>query len=106
MFIKSNLEGFTEKFQGVFLKSLIHGKLTHMTKVILKKGSFIPSHDHPHEQTGILLTGRVNLNLNGDTFIAIPGDHWSIPGSVEHSAQALEDSELIEVFSPIREDYL
>ncbi|HKZ43557.1 MAG TPA: cupin domain-containing protein [Anaerolineales bacterium] len=106
MFKKSNPEGFHEITKGVFIKSLIHGKITHMTRVNFIKGAQIPNHDHPHEQTGILLSGRINLVINGINNEASPGDHWSIPGSTLHSANAIEDSELIEVFSPIREDYL
>jgi quercetin dioxygenase-like cupin family protein len=77
-----------------------------MTKVILHKGAVIPSHDHTHEQTGYIIAGRIELTINGDKFRANPGDHWCILGSIPHSAIAIEESELIEVFSPIRRDYL
>ena len=106
MFKKYNLDGYKELLPGVGIKSLVHGKKTHMTRVILTEGSVIPNHDHIHEQTGILLSGRIILQINDDTFEVEPGDHWCIPGSTPHSAQAIERSEIIEVFSPIRNDYL
>jgi len=44
--------------------------------------------------------------MEGKTFDAEPGDSWSIPGDVPHSANVIEDSVIVEVFSPVREEYL
>jgi len=59
-----------------------------------------------HEQTGTLISGRLRFNVDGEIFDAELGDSWCLPGGVEHAAEALEDSVVIEVFSPVREDYL
>jgi quercetin dioxygenase-like cupin family protein len=53
-----------------------------------------------------LIKGKVALTIGAETFTAAPGDTWCIPGDTEHSAAILEDSVAIEVFSPVREDYL
>ena len=73
---------------------------------IFEEGAELPKHSHPHEQTGILISGRLRFNVDGEIFDADPGDSWCLPGGIEHSAEALEDSAIIEVFSPVREDFL
>lgn len=77
-----------------------------MTEFRLRKGSVLPRHAHPHEQTGYLVQGHLRLRIGTETFEVRPGDSWCIPGGVEHGAQILEDSVAVEVFSPVREDYL
>jgi len=52
---------------------------------------------------------RINglrFDIEGERFEAVPGTAWNIAGGVEHGAEALEESIVIEVFSPVREDYL
>ena len=61
---------------------------------------------HPHEQTGYLVRGRLRLSIGTEQYEATAGDSWCIAGGVEHAADILEDSVAIEVFSPVREDYM
>jgi quercetin dioxygenase-like cupin family protein len=77
-----------------------------MTEVRLEKGAVIPPHRHPHEQTGYLISGHMDFLVDGVHHVANPGDCWSIAGEVEHGATALEESVVVEVFSPVRQDYL
>ena len=77
-----------------------------MARFKLKNGSAIPAHDHPHEQVGLLISGRIVLTIDGTEHDVAPGDSWCIEGGVSHAARAMEDSEVVEVFSPVREDYL
>jgi quercetin dioxygenase-like cupin family protein len=53
-----------------------------------------------------MISGKLRWNVDGETMETVAGDSWCLPGGLEHSAEALEDSILIEVFSPVREDYL
>ena len=66
----------------------------------------LPAHAHPYEQTGYLVKGRIRLKIGGAEFDAREGDSWSIPTNVEHGAEIVEDAVAVEVFSPVREDYL
>jgi len=77
-----------------------------MTEFLLKKGNRLPRHSHLHEQTGYLVKGRIRLSIELEENDVRPGDSWCIPSGVEHGAEILEDSVAIEVFSPVREDYL
>lgn len=106
MFYKKSDSGFKAPSEGVQLKSLVRGEKTQLCEFRLKKGSRIPRHSHPHEQTGYLVSGRTDFIIGDKRFDAGPGDSWCVEGDVEHSAEVLEDTVIVEVFSPIREEYL
>ncbi len=106
MFMKQDLSGYRTPLPGIDQKTLVHGDKTLMTEFRLKKDSLLPRHSHPHEQTGYLVSGHLRLYIGGEPHDVCPGDSWCIPGGMEHNADALEDSVAIEVFSPVREDYL
>ncbi len=106
LFNKKSDTGYRTALTGVIFKTLAFGKSTHLTEFHLAKGSIIPAHRHPHEQTGYLVSGRLTFDIAGEVFEAGPGDGWSIPGGVDHGVKVHEDSVVVEVFSPVREDYL
>ncbi len=106
MFTKQNREGYISAIEGIEQKTLVYGKKTLMVEFLLKKGSLLPLHSHPHEQTGYLVKGNIILTIGGEKYDVKPGDSWTIPGGVEHKADIIEDSVAVEVFSPVREDYL
>lgn len=106
MFSKKSPHDYREVLDGIELKTLAYGTRTLTTEFRLKKGCLLPDHAHPHEQTGYLVSGRMNLRIGSDVFEVTPGDAWCIPGDVSHGADILEDSVAVEVFSPVREDYL
>ena len=106
MFEKHSESGYHLALMGVEQKTLVYGEKTLMTEFLLKKGSNLPRHTHPHEQTGYLVKGKIRLLIGAEEFEAQPGDSWCIPSGVEHGAEVIEDSVAIEVFSPVREDYL
>jgi quercetin dioxygenase-like cupin family protein len=77
-----------------------------MTEFLLERARTLPMHSHPYEQTGYLVKGHIRLTVGGQQHDVTPGDSWCVPSGVEHGAQIVEDSVAIEVFSPVREDYL
>jgi quercetin dioxygenase-like cupin family protein len=106
MFYKKENSYYRQPLKGVRFKSLAHGEKTHLTEFRLDKGSDIPMHTHPHEQTGYLISGKMKFTIADEVFMAEAGDGWNIPGDVEHGVEVLESAVVIEVFSPAREDYL
>ncbi|HEY5912631.1 MAG TPA: cupin domain-containing protein [Verrucomicrobiae bacterium] len=106
MFEKRSENGYRPALDGIERKTLVHGQRTLMTEFRLRQGSALPRHSHPNEQTGYLVQGRVRLSIGAEVFEARVGDSWCIPGGVEHGADILEDAVAIEVFAPVREDYL
>jgi len=106
MFRKKDEGQKRQLLEGVHLKTLVHGEKTLMGEFSLAKGAEIPPHAHPHEQTGILISGKVRFKIGDELFEAEAGDSWCIPGGIEHAVEVLEGSVVLEVFSPVREDYL
>lgn len=106
MFAKYSPDNFLTPIDGIEMKTFVYGKNSLLTRFHLKKGSDLPRHSHPQEQTGFLVSGKMRLIIGEQEFVAEAGDTWSIGGDIEHQAHILEDSVAIEVFSPVREDYL
>jgi quercetin dioxygenase-like cupin family protein len=105
-FAKSSENGYIPVSPGIVRKTLVSGARTLMTEFRLKKGAELPAHSHPHEQTGYLVSGRMVLTIGNEVNEMREGDSWVIPGNVTHRAEVLADSLAVEIFSPVREDYL
>ena len=106
MFVKDAAKALMPVVSGVQRKTLAVGEHSLMTKFVLEAGSELPSHKHPHEQVGFLVSGRLVLTIGGESCEMEPGDSWAVPGDVEHWAKVIERAEAIEVFYPVRQDYL
>lgn len=107
MFAQKDEKGFRTALEGVRFKTLVYGEKTLMAEFHLDAGATVPMHTHPHEQTGYLVSGRMKFLLDtGETLEVESGASWCIAGNVEHGAEVLQDSLVIEVFSPVREEYL
>jgi quercetin dioxygenase-like cupin family protein len=106
MFTPHSENGYTQPLPGITQKTLAFGDKTLMVEIILAKGSALPLHAHPHEQTGYLVKGHMRLSIGGEEFDARAGDAWTIPSNVQHGARIIEDSVAVEVFSPTRTEYL
>lgn len=66
-----------------------------------------PLHSHPHEQISYVIKGRFEFNLDGDVTIIEPGaEAVVVPSNALHSGKALTDCALVDVFHPVREDYI
>ncbi|HUU74604.1 MAG TPA: cupin domain-containing protein [Methanoregulaceae archaeon] len=77
-----------------------------MTEFILERNANLPQHSHPHEQTGYLVKGHITLTIGDEDFDVLPGDSWNIPCNTRHLAKIHENSIAIEIFYPVRKDYL
>jgi quercetin dioxygenase-like cupin family protein len=106
MFSVADPHGYRQALPGVRMKTLVHGEKTLFAEFRLAANAVLPRHAHPHEQTGYLVSGALTLTIGSETFAVRPGDAWCIPGGVEHNAVAASDCVAIEVFAPVRDDYL
>jgi quercetin dioxygenase-like cupin family protein len=71
----------------------------------MQKGWVGARHRHPHEQLVYIVSGHLSFQHPGGVFDAKAGDSFLVPGNVEHQASAVEDSEVLDIFTPYREDY-
>lgn len=96
----------TEKVTDMLSRKLISGEKVMLAQVFLKKGCIVAGHTHESEQMTYILSGSMKLRLPDREVILNEGDVLHIPSMVQHSAVALEDTLDLDVFSPIREDWL
>ena len=87
-------------------RRMIVGKKQMLVHWEFKKGALAARHSHPHEQVVMVVSGRLRLAVGDDESVVTPGDIVVIPPDVPHEAEALEDSVVIDIFSPPREDFL
>jgi len=102
-------EAKQKTFKGVLLDVLAIGEKSMVTKMNYVKGNFASTHQHPHEQCGYVISGQYNLKIEApenQDVILNPGDSYAIPGNIPHSFEVIEGGEVIDVFTPHREDYL
>jgi quercetin dioxygenase-like cupin family protein len=104
-FVPAGLGSHHDIFPGVSLKSTSGHQLM-FSVVDLAEDSIVPAHSHPHEQMGIMISGRLEFTIGGVTRIVGPGDIWRIPGGVSHNVRAIGGPAVaLDVFHPIRDDY-
>lgn len=95
-----------EMFPGVVRRTLNSGERTTLCEITLDAGAVVPSHTHPHEQIGYVALGRVRFAIAGETRELSAGDSYLVPSGQPHEVTALERSVCIDIFSPVREEYL
>jgi quercetin dioxygenase-like cupin family protein len=106
MLEKSSSDGYSQVLDGIRQKTLVHGDKTLMVEFRLRQNAALPLHSHPHEQTGYLVAGHIRLTIGEVVHDVRPGDSWCISGGTLHGAESVAESVAVEVFSPVRQDYL
>ena len=103
-FINLDALAFKKPVEGVKIRVVPGDKMT-LVFFYLAPGAEIPEHAHPHEQIGTVLKGSIELSIGADKRIVKPGQAYVIPSDVLHKGKNLDaPAEIIEVFSPPRED--
>jgi quercetin dioxygenase-like cupin family protein len=82
-----------------------HGDSLTMGVVEIEAGSDLPEHSHIHEQITYILEGELDMVIGGKAVALKPGMFYIIPSNTVHGAKAITACKVIDVFSPVREDY-
>jgi quercetin dioxygenase-like cupin family protein len=77
-----------------------------ITKMLYKPGDRVPLHSHPNEQSGYVLHGKYEIVFSDYDQEIVPGDSYSMPGNVPHSLEIVGAGEVLDLFTPTREDFL
>lgn len=106
----------TCSFQGVSFDRLATDERVMVTKMRFAASDDVPFHEHPQAQAGYVVSGRYRLRTRGTDAAGVPGgdvdaelepgDSYVIPGGVEHAITVIEAGEVIDVFTPAREEFL
>ena len=92
--------------EGVYRKTLTYNNNCMLCVFILEKDAVIPLHNHEAHQIGYVTYGKVKfITETRGNFIAKKGDSYVFDSWEKHGAEIIESAEIVEVFSPAREEY-
>ena len=95
-----------EVMSDVISRRIITGDKAMVAQVFLAKGAVVPEHHHESEQITYIMEGALKFELEGREVVVAKGQVLRIPSNVPHRADALEDTLDLDIFSPIRVDWL
>jgi len=96
----------TEVMNAKIWRKVISGERAMVAQVFIAKGAVVPAHQHESEQLTYILEGALEFDLEGRRVVVRKGEVLHIPSNVPHRAVALEDTLDLDIFSPIRMDWL
>ncbi len=106
MFVHSEDVMPTACGEGVTRKILGTGGSLMMVEVSFREGGVGTPHRHVHEQVSYIASGSFRFMLEGEEQVVRAGDSIYIPSNALHGTVALEDAKIVDIFTPIREDFL
>ena len=95
-----------EVMSDMISRKIVTGDKAMVAQVFLKKDAVVPEHHHESEQITYILEGALKFEIEGKEVVVRKGEVLSIPSNVPHRAVALEDTVDLDIFSPIRTDWL
>ena len=87
-------------------RKVIHTEAMTIARLNIAKGAIVPAHQHVHEQCAMVEQGAMKFNLNGQEIMVKAGQALAIPSGVPHGVEALEDSVVVDLFTPRRQDWI
>lgn len=110
MIIKTLIDDSTIEWQesgdGIKRKVMAYDDKMMVVKVAFETGGVGALHHHTHTQASYISKGKFEIVIGKDKMVLSEGDVYFVPSNIIHGAVCLEEGELIDVFSPIREDFL
>jgi quercetin dioxygenase-like cupin family protein len=95
-----------EKVTEMISRKIVSGEREMLAQIYLKRGALVPIHAHDSEQMTYVLQGSLRFLVDGEEIIVREGEVLHIPSRLPHQAEALEDTLELDVFSPVRTEWL
>jgi quercetin dioxygenase-like cupin family protein len=95
-----------EQMNPLLSRQAIHGQNITVARIKLAKSALVPLHSHPNEQITMLERGALRFVVSGVETIVRAGEVLAIPPHAPHMVEALEDSLAVDLFAPVREDWI
>jgi quercetin dioxygenase-like cupin family protein len=95
-----------EKITEMISQKIVAGERQMLAQIYLKRGALVPMHRHDSEQMTYILQGALRFVVGGEEIIVREGEVLHIPSGTPHQAEALDDTFELDVFSPVRSDWL
>lgn len=106
MFFKNSEVKSFELAKGINSKILGYGGELMTVENHFEKGAIAPNHAHLHEQTGYIVKGKFEFEIDGEKRILEAGDSFYVEPNITHGCTAIEEGIVVDTFSPQREDFL
>jgi quercetin dioxygenase-like cupin family protein len=87
-------------------RQVVHTETMTIARIHLTAGAVVPRHEHPHEQVATVLEGSLRFVVGDEESLVSAGESFVIPGGVPHQVEAIADSLVLDVFSPVRDDWV
>jgi quercetin dioxygenase-like cupin family protein len=95
-----------EKITEMISQKIVAGDREMLAQIYLKRGALVPMHAHESEQMTYILQGALRFHVAGEEIVVREGEVLHIPSGTPHQAEALEDTFELDVFSPVRADWV
>jgi len=95
-----------EKITEMISRKIVSGEREMLAQIYLKRGALVPIHTHESEQMTYILQGALRFLVDGEEVIVREGEVLHIPSGLPHQAEALEDTLELDVFSPVRAEWV
>jgi quercetin dioxygenase-like cupin family protein len=95
-----------ERINETIGRQYITGDRVTVARFELKRGGIVPRHAHENEQVSVILSGALLFKFDGHEVTVRTGEVMQIPGNLPHSVEVLEDAVAMDIFSPVRQDWI
>jgi quercetin dioxygenase-like cupin family protein len=95
-----------EQINGDINRRYITGDRVTVARFELRRGGVVPVHAHENEQISMVMSGALKFKAGGRETVVRGGEVIQLPGGLPHEVEVLEDSVVIDVFSPVRQDWI
>jgi len=99
-----------EQLNPLLTRQFVTGSQAMLSRIQLTKGCIVPRHVHPNEQIAFILSGALRFSVGDESsaqdYIVRAGEVLVIPGNIPHLAEALEDTDNLDIFAPPRQDWI
>ena len=107
MFTENKTVSPTDLGGGVKRKILSYSNNLMTVELTFTKGATGAKHSHPHEQIGYIVSGSLIYQEEGQADkILHTGDTYYVAPNIVHGVEILEDTKLLDIFTPMREDFI
>lgn len=96
----------TEAMNESVTRQVMHTDAMTVARLVLRSGAVVPRHSHPNEQVSNVESGCLRFVFDDGAVDVWAGESMQIPGNVPHAVHAVQDSVALDLFSPVREDWL
>ena len=95
-----------ERLNPLMTRRVIHTAAMTVARIRIAKGAVVAPHSHVHEQLAMVQRGALKFDLAGQESLVSAGQALAIPSGVPHGVEAMEDSEVMDLFTPRRQDWI